>query len=327
LSHERIVYRVDPAQLSMREDIVETAPGLELANMAAGGRNPAWDDPASLHRIAQQVRGDVLRAVVSGSGGHVGGPLSAADMLVALYFRVMNIRPEDPIWEDRDRFIMSKGHSAVALYATMAARSYFPRDELMTFDKIDSRLQGHPDMTKLPGIDMSTGSLGQGFSAAIGMALGARLLGRNSMRVFCMLGDGECQEGSVWEGAFIAARYRLDNLIVLVDFNGLQQYGWPGSTVEERLPPWELEQFMAKWRAFGWQVEEVDGHSMPHLLDVLLRARANHGKGQPTCIVARTIKGKGVSFMERSFQWHAKVPSQAELEAALAELGRAEIDG
>lgn len=299
---------------------MERTPGLELADTSAGGRDPAWDDPATLHRIAQQVRADVLRAVVSGKGGHVGGPLSAADMLVALYFRVMNIRPEDPTWEDRDRFIMSKGHSAVALYATMAARGYFPRDELMTFDKIDSRLQGHPDMTKLPGIDMSAGSLGQGFSAAIGMALGARLQGKDGVRIYCMLGDGECQEGSVWEGAFIASRYRLDNLIVLVDFNGLQQYGWPGSTVEERLAPWELEQFMSKWRAFGWQVEEVDGHSMSQLLDVLARARADLGKGAPTCIVARTIKGNGVSFMERSFQWHARVPTEAELEAALAEL-------
>jgi transketolase len=304
----------------MRETIMETTPDLKFANTSVGGQDPAWDAPDSLHQIAQQVRADVLRAVVSGNGGHVGGPLSAADMLVALYFRVMNIRPEDPTWEDRDRFVMSKGHSAVAQYAVMAARGYFPREELMTFDKIDSRLQGHPDMTKLPGLDMSTGSLGQGFSAAIGMALGARRLGKDDVRIYCMLGDGECQEGSVWEGAFVASRYGLDNLIVLVDFNGLQQYGWPGATIEDRLAPWELEQFMGKWRAFGWQVEDIDGHDMSQLVEVLTRAKASPGNGKPICIVARTVKGKGVSFMERSFQWHAKVPTEAELQAALAEL-------
>src|SRR5213083_245352 len=186
-----------------------------------------------LERLAAQVRGDCVRAVYEAKGGHLGGPLSCADILVALYFGVLNVRPEEPGWEDRDRFIMSKGHSSIGLYATMAARGYFPREELMTFDAIDSRLQGHPDMTKLPGLDASTGSLGQGLSVGVGMALGAKLKEKD-FHTWVILGDGEIQEGQVWEAAFVADRYGLDNLTAILDFNKLQQFGWissgPGET-------------------------------------------------------------------------------------------------
>lgn len=283
------------------------------------------EDLSELQHLAQQVRADIVRSVAHAGGGHIGGPLSAADMLVALYFRVMNVRPDDPRWEDRDRFVLSKGHSSIALYSVMAARGYFPREELMTFDQIDSRLQGHPEMNELPGVDMSTGSLGQGISAAVGMAIGAKLLGKDGVRVYCMVGDGECQEGSVWEAAFVAERYRLDNLVVLVDFNKLQQYGWPGVATGQRLSPWSRERLPEIWRAFGWHVVEVDGHDFAQLLDALYEAKAQVRSGVPTCIVAHTTKGKGVSFMENSFAWHAKVPNRTEADAALVELEGGEV--
>ena len=286
-----------------------------------------------------------MRAVYQAKGGHLGGPLSCADILVALYFGVLNVRPEEPGWEDRDRFIMSKGHSSIGLYATMAARGYFPREELMTFDAIDSRLQGHPDMTRLPGLDMSTGSLGQGLSPGLGMALGAKRLGK-SWRTWVLLGDGECQEGQVWEAAFVAARYELDNLAAILDYNRLQQYGWPADSPKskiqsmslseakgpksvgpdfgvgkERRPPWDSpEGMVAKWQAFGWHTIEIDGHKMEEILEACETAQAH--KGQPSIIIAHTIKGKGVSFMSGAFEWHAKVPTPEQLEQALEELGQ-----
>jgi transketolase len=287
----------------------------------------APDELTELQRLARQVRADILRSVAHAGGGHIGGPLSAVEMLVALYFKVMNVRPDQPRWEDRDRFVLSKGHSSIGLYSVMAARGYFPREELMTFDRAGSPLQGHPEMNQLAGIDMSTGSLGQGISAAVGMAIGAKKLGKDGMRVYCMVGDGECQEGSVWEAAFVAERYRLDNLIVLVDFNKLQQFGWPSETAERRRPPWGRERLPAIWRAFGWRVVEVDGHDFVQLLEALYQAQEQIGTGVPTCIVAHTIKGKGVSFMENSVVWHAKVPNEAELEAGLKELRGGEIHG
>jgi transketolase len=190
---------------------------------------------------------------------------------------------------------------------------------LLTFDAIDSRLQGHPDMTKLPGLDMSTGSLGQGISAALGMALGARLKGE-SWHTWVVLGDGECQEGQVWEAAFVAARYKIDNLTAILDFNSLQQYGWPGETLAHRLPPWDsIESMAAKWQAFGWHTLMIDGHDMAQILDACAAAQAH--KGQPTIIIARTVKGQGVSFMAGAYEWHAKVPTPGELAQALAELG------
>lgn len=279
-------------------------------------------DARGLEEIARRVRIDVLRTVAHAAGGHIGGPLSCVEMLVILYFRVMNIRPEDPAWEDRDRFVLSKGHSSIALYAVMAERGYFPREELATFDRIDSRLQGHPDMTSLPGIDMSTGSLGQGISAAVGMAMGAKVLSKEGLRVYCMVGDGECQEGEVWEAALVGERYRLDNLIVLVDFNKVQQFGaWRRSTPGERVPTFAPDDLSAKWRAFGWRVLEIDGHDFGEILWALARAKEAAGSGVPTCVVAHTVKGKGVSFMEDTTDWHARVPSEAELASALAELG------
>jgi len=272
-----------------------------------------------LKQTAARVRARVLVSVHHAGGGHVGGPLSCTDMLVALYFHVLNIDPSRPDWQERDRFILSKGHSTIALYAVLAERGYFPVDELLTFDAIDSRLQGHPDMTKTPGIDMSSGSLGQGISPALGMALGARLLGK-PFHTYVMLGDGESQEGQVWEAAFVAARYGLNNLTAILDYNGLQQFGWqkPG---EHMLTP--IEHPARKWQAFGWNTIEIDGHDIPEFIAAIQTAQSLVDK--PTIIIAHTVKGKGVSFMEDQFDWHARVPSDAELVAALKELGQAEL--
>jgi transketolase len=273
---------------------------------------------SELENVARKVRRDIIRAVDHAKGGHIGGPLSAVEVLVALYFRILRIRPDDPAWPDRDRFILSKGHSSMALYAVMAHRGYFATDELLTFDAIDSRLQGHPDMLKLPGLDMSTGSLGLGFSAAIGMALGARHL-RMPFTTYVMVGDGECNEGSVWEGAHVASRYGLDNLVAIVDSNRLQQFGWRGESPDVRLEPYREGELAARWAAFGWTVVEVDGHDLDAVLTTFqgLPSRS----GSPVVVIANTIKGKGVSFMENDFSWHSRVPTEAELATAMAELG------
>mgnify|MGYP005843086863 CR=1 FL=1 len=278
-----------------------------------------------LKRKAVEVRRLILKSVHQAGAGHVGGPLSAADILVALYFDVLRIDPSRPDWEDRDRFILSKGHSCIALYSVLALRGYFPVEELATFDAIDSRLQGHPDMTKLPGLDMSTGSLGQGLSPGVGMALGARLKGKD-FHTWVLLGDGEIQEGQVWEAAFVASRYRLHNLTAIVDYNRLQQYGWSAEVARgARRPGVSIEDPATKFAAFGWKTLEIDGHDMEQILGACAEAKAV--KGRPTVIVANTVKGKGISFMENDYNWHAKVPSNAELEAALAELSAAEARG
>jgi transketolase len=287
-----------------------------------GGHEAAVPTAAEIRELEEQarrIRVEVIRAVYEARAGHLGGPLSAADMLAALYFRVLRIRPEEPLWPDRDRFILSKGHSSVGLYAALALRGYFPVEEMLTFDSLGSRLQGHPDMTKLPGLDMSTGSLGMGISAGVGIALGARLTGRTDVRTYVMLGDGECQEGEVWEAAMVASKYNLDTLIAIVDHNKLQQYGWPGDGPDGRLAPQVPGELVAKWTAFGWRVLEVDGHSMPAILDVLQRARV--GDGRPTAIIAHTVKGKGVSFMEGHYYWHTRPITPDELATAMAELG------
>jgi transketolase len=273
---------------------------------------------ARLEEVARRIRVEVVKAVNVARAGHLGGPLSAADMLAALYFHVLRIRPDEPDWPDRDRFILSKGHSSIGLYAAMALRGYFPVEELATFDGADSRLQGHPDMTRLPGLDMSTGSLGMGISAGMGMALGGRLTGRD-IRAFVMLGDGECQEGEVWEAAMAAARYDLDNLIVLVDHNRLQQYGWPGDGPDGRIPPQVPGELVAKWSAFRWRVLEADGHDMADILRAL--DEATRGDGRPTAIIAHTIKGKGVSYMEGHYYWHTRAIKPEEFETAMADLG------
>ena len=271
-----------------------------------------------LEEAARRIRVGIIRAVNEAKAGHLGGPLSAADFLAALYFHVMRIRPDEPNWPDRDRFVLSKGHSSIGLYATLAERGYFPVEELLTFDSLGSRLQGHPDMTRLPGLDMSTGSLGMGISAGVGIALGTHMAGRDS-RTFVMLGDGECQEGEVWEAAFLAPRYSLDNLIVIVDHNKLQQHGWPGNGPDDRLPPAFPGELVARWSAFGWRVFEVDGHDMAAVVGVLEKALV--GDGRPVAIIANTIKGRGVSFMEGRYYWHTRTMTAEEFATAMSDLG------
>lgn len=267
-----------------------------------------------LQEVARQIRVGVIDTVYHQKQGHVGGPLSMADMLAALYFDAMDIDPKNPAWENRDRFVLSKGHSGIAQYVALALRGYFPYEELRTFDDLNSRLQAHPDMTKLPGIDMSTGSLGQGFSAAIGMALGAKLQNR-PFHTFTMIGDGESQEGQIWEAARVAQRFKLDNLIAIVDNNRLQQYGWPDlADIGMRTPP--EDDHASKWRAFGWNVVEIDGHNMPEISITLDNLRKENN-GKPHMIIAHTVKGKGVPFMEGAFKWHSNVPTDEEYAQAM----------
>ncbi len=241
-----------------------------------------------------------------------------ADIFAALYFHILHIDPERPDWPDRDRFILSKGHCAIGLYAVLALRGYFDVEELDTFDAIDSRLQGHPDMTKLPGLDMSTGSLGQGLSPGVGMALAARMLGK-SFRTWVMLGDGEIQEGQIWEAAFCAARYELGNLTAILDWNHLQQFGWPtadGYGAIARRDPADAPR--AKWEAFGWNVLECNGHDVREFIDACGAVETTSMR--PSIIIAHTIKGKGVSFMEHDYTWHSRPLSEADVERALAEI-------
>lgn len=287
------------------------------------------DVPSTYRDLEDQARHGrwlVMRTIAASGAGHVGGPLSAMDLLIALYFHVLAIRPAEPRWPDRDRFILSKGHSAVALYVAMALRGYFPIDELATFDRGDSRLQGHPDVTRLPGLDASTGSLGQGLSVGVGIAIGARMRGRD-FGTFVMLGDGECQEGMVWESVQVAARYGLSNLVAIVDQNDLQQYGWPqddeSTGLGDRRTPWPGRSLAAAFEAFGWHVIEADGHDFGSIVSACRAARdgAADPAGPPTAILARTIKGRGLSFTEGRHAWHARIPTSDELEAARRELG------
>jgi transketolase len=271
-----------------------------------------------LEATARRARQEIVKAIAHAKGGHLGGPLSATDILTALYFDVLSIRSDEPRWPDRDRFILSKGHSSIALYVIMALRGYFPIEEVTTFDAIDSRLQGHPDMTVLPGLDMSTGSLGLGFAAGVGIALGAKLA-RRHFTTYVMVGDGECNEGVIWEGAHVADRYGLDNLVVIVDQNGLQQFGWAGRDPGRRRPPYAGTQLRDRWAAFGWAVTETDGHDIAAVINALRSAQVPQGR--PSVVIARTVKGKGVSFMEGDYRWHSRVPTPGELAAALAELG------
>jgi transketolase len=264
-----------------------------------------------------RARAEIVKAIATARAGHLGGPLSAIDILCALYFRVMRIRPEQPDWTDRDRFILSKGHSSIALYAVMALRGYLPVSELQTFDALDSRLQGHPDMTALPGLDMSTGSLGLGFSAAVGIALGAKLADK-TFTTYVMLGDGECNEGSVWEGAHVAERFRLDNLVAIIDFNRLQQTGWVDHESGQRMAPYSVAELRERWASFGWRVTEINGHDLQEIVAALDAASSR--EGSPEVILAHTVKGKGVSFMENQSAWHSRVPTAAELELALSEI-------
>lgn len=272
-----------------------------------------------LETRARTARAAVVRSVARAQAGHLGAPLSAMDILTVLYGGVLRVRPDDPTWAARDRFVLSKGHAAIGLYAVLAVAGFLPLDELETFDQLGSRLQGHPDMTRLPGIDMSTGSLGTGLSAAVGMAIGARRLGLDAA-IFSLLGDGECQEGQIWEAAMAAARFGLDNLVAIVDVNGLQQFGWVDDT-GRRLAPWAPGALGRIWAGFGWTVLDVDGHDLAALVDVLTEARDHPTGGRPTVVLARTTKGRGVSFMEDRYDWHARVPTPDEAGRALAELG------
>ena len=273
-----------------------------------------------LERTARLVRYLILRTVQHSGAGHIGGPLSATELLVALFFKILRIDPQNPTWPDRDRFILSKGHAAVGLYSGMALRGYFPVEELLTFDKGGSRLQGHPDMTRLPGLDMSSGSLGQGLSPGVGYALGARLLNKD-FHTWVMLGDGELQEGMVWEAVHTARRYRLGNLTAIVDYNGLQQYGWRGSGRGDRADPWAGFPLAEVFQSFGWRVIEIDGHDFEAILGAAAVARENAAGEQPTAIIAWTTKGKGLSFTEGRHAWHSKVPSEEDVRRAMEELG------
>jgi transketolase len=259
---------------------------------------------------AKSIRRNIVRMVTEAKSGHPGGSLSATDIMTVLYFAEMNVAPDKAHDADRDRFVLSKGHAAPVLYATLAEKGFLPVEELMTLRKINSRLQGHPEMKNIPGVDMSTGSLGQGLSAANGMALAAKLDARD-YRVYALLGDGELEEGQIWEAAMFAAHYKLDNLTAFVDFNGLQIDG-PVSEIMSPLPIPE------KWQAFGWHVLVIDGHDYSAIYDAIQTAKTV--KDKPTMIVAKTIKGKGVCQMENVVDWHGKAPSQEECKLFLSVL-------
>ncbi|MEG6584961.1 transketolase [Dendrosporobacter sp. 1207_IL3150] len=259
---------------------------------------------------ARSVRRNIVKMVTEANSGHPGGSLSAADILVTLYFAEMKVDPKNPNDPERDRFVLCKGHAAPVLYATLCEKGFLPEEELLTLRKINSRLQGHPSMKDLPGVDMSTGSLGQGLSAANGMALASKLDGRSN-RIFAVLGDGELEEGMVWEAAMFAGHYKLDNVTAFVDFNGLQIDG-PVAEVMSPLPIPE------KWAAFGWNVIEIDGHDINAIYDAIQTAKTV--KGQPTVIVAHTVKGKGVCQMENVADWHGKAPTKEECQLFLGEL-------
>lgn len=264
---------------------------------------------ARLEGICKEVRWDVVRMIGLAQSGHPGGSLSCVETLVSLYFHKMNHRPEDPGWEGRDRFVLSKGHAAPTLYAVLARSGYFPREELWGLRQLGSMLQGHPDSKRTPGVEISTGSLGQGLAAANGMALALRLDG-DGRHVYCVIGDGESQEGQIWESAMLASHYCLDNLTVVLDHNGLQIDGACGEVMC-------LGDVVAKWRAFGWEVQDIDGHDVLEVCRALDRAGE---AGGPAMIVARTVKGKGVSFMENQVDFHGKAPSPEQMEQALKEI-------
>lgn len=269
----------------------------------------------ALQETANTIRQDIVKMVAEASSGHPGGSLSATDIVTVLYFNEMNIDPKNPDDPNRDRFVLSKGHASPVLYGALAEKGYFPKEELMTFRKLNSRLQGHPSKKSLPGVDMSTGSLGQGLSAANGMALAAKLDNKD-YRVYAILGDGEIQEGMIWEAAMSASHFKLDNLTAFLDYNHLQIDG----RVEDVMNPAPVDD---KFRAFGWHVIIIDGHDFNQIDDAIQEAKRT--KGKPTMIIANTVKGKGISFMENQVGWHGTAPNKEQLQQALDELngGRA----
>ena len=291
-----------------------TAPGTSTLERAStdtsvGHSSRNHHDIPQLQAIARDLRRKIVKMTHLAGSGHPGGSLSAVELLTALYFRVLRHNPRDPRWPDRDRFVLSKGHACPVLYATLAACGYFPEEELWSFRKLNSRLQGHAHVM-VPGVEMSAGSLGQGLSFGIGAALAARL-DRRPSHVYVLLGDGECDEGQVWEAAMAAAHYRLSNLTAIVDRNRIQNDRLTAEAME-------LEPLADKWRAFGWHVMEIDGHDLRQVLAAIEEAKAT--RGRPTVIIARTVKGKGVSFMENNPDFHGRAPSREEYERAMAEL-------
>ena len=270
-------------------------------------------DHKGLNEITCSIRKDIVSMIHGAKSGHPGGSLSAVEILTALYFDEMNIDPTNPKMEDRDRFVLSKGHAAPVLYATLAQKGYFDKEELKGLRKTGRMLQGHPDMKGTPGVEMSTGSLGQGFSVACGMAMASKL-DNAPWRVYALLGDGECQEGIVWEAAMSAAHYKLDNMTAFLDYNGLQIDGNTDDVMS-------LGSIVDKFKAFGWNVIEIDGHDFDQIFAALDMAKST--VGQPTMIVAKTIKGRGVSFMENQAGWHGNAPSDEHLRIALEGLGGA----
>ena len=265
-----------------------------------------------LEQMAVTIRCDIIDMICTAAAGHPGGSLSAADVVTALYFRVMRIDPQNPDWPDRDRFILSKGHACPVWYAALAERGYFDKSHLKTLRQMGSILQGHPDMRKTPGIDMTTGSLGHGLSAGLGMALSGKLQ-QKDYHVFVIIGDGESQEGSIWEASMAAPNFKLDNLTAILDYNHLQN----DYSVDDIMP---IHPAVDKWQAFGWHVLDIDGHDMAQVVQALEEAKSH--QGTPTMIVANTVKGKGVSYMENVCEWHGKAPCQEEADQALKELRR-----
>lgn len=264
-----------------------------------------------LENKAKDIRRNIIEEVYEAQSGHPGGSLSIADIMAVLYFDELRIDEKNPKWEDRDRLVLSKGHCSPALYAALAERGFIEKEKLKTFRKIDSKLQGHPDMNKVPGVDMTSGSLGQGLSAANGMAISAKLDNKD-YRVYCILGDGEIEEGQVWEAAMTSNKYKLDNLCVIVDNNNLQIDG----TIEEVMSSYPIDK---KFESFGFNVITINGHNLEEILEAFRQAKLI--KGKPTCIIAKTIKGKGISYMENQAGWHGKAPSQEQYKQALIELG------
>jgi transketolase len=284
--------------------------------------------PADLAALAREARWLVIDTVARSKVGHIGGPLSQMDLLISLFFEELRIDPGDPHNADRDRFVLSKGHAAIGLYAVMALRGYLPVDELFTFDQGNSRLQGHPDMRLLPGLDASTGSLGQGLSVGVGMALAAKRLGKD-FHTWVLLGDGEIQEGMVWEAVHSARRFGLDNLTAILDHNGLQQYGWPTASSSDRgdrSEPWAGVDLAEIFSAHGWRVLVIDGHDFPAIRAAYEQARSENGLGgSPTIIIADTVKGKGISFTEGTYKWHNGVATAEQLALARSELGQSAV--
>ncbi len=272
--------------------------------------NQKIKDIEELQKIAKKIRKGIIEEVYSSQSGHPGGSLSIADILTVLYFYEMNINPENPKDENRDRLVLSKGHCSPALYATLANKGFFDVEELKSFRNINGKLQGHPDMKNIPGVDMTTGSLGQGLSDANGMAIAGKLDNKD-YRVYCILGDGEIEEGQIWEAAMASNKYKLDNLCVIVDNNNLQIDG----TIEEVMSSYPIDE---KFKSFGFQIINIDGNDIEEIIKAFDVAR--NVKGKPTCIIAKTVKGKGVSFMENKVEWHGKAPNEEQYKQAMEEL-------